>query len=423
MYANEGFDESDADADAWGRLASAAAARVPGDWEVQVELGRNEGFVDLRRKRAKAALADFEQVLALQQEHLGSEHPDVASTLNNLGIVLTQLERYEEAVARYDQSLRLHEKLEGPEHPNVALASHNLAVALRRMGRSLEARAAYERAVDVRRKALGFNHPETLHSAQHLVKLLIALGDLVPARTLLDEVKETRTLVNGVDSVEMMQVLELETELYLAGDYWGEALQSANRHLALARTKGPAGEKDNSTELVEQITAWTQLGGWADARKALAEVQRRQAAGDNTLEGAELPDCMGRLELAQGHPELAIPALERSLELKLKVGGPPAGRTELALAQALMQANRPAEAIPLADSAVRRFTEAQSERLLLDAQVIDAQATLLAHPEDRGPTTELLGALVPKLSDARRGPVTEWLRKQGVMLPDAGLAP
>ena len=423
LYASEGYDESDGDADAWSRLASAAAARVPGDWEVQVELGRNDGFVDIRRRRFKAALADFERVLVLQQEHLGAEHPDVASTLNNLGIVLTHLERYEAAVARYEESLRLHEKLEGPEHPNVALASHNLAVALRRMGRTTEARVAFERAIDVRRKALGFNHPDSLHSAQSLVKLLIAQGDLGPARTLLDEVKETRTLVNGVDSGEMLQVLELEAELFLAGEYWGEALQVASRHLSLAKAKGPAGEKEISTALLEQVTAWTQLGSWADARKALAEVQRRQAAGDTSLDAADVAEAVGRLELAQGHAELALAPLQGALELRQKAGGPLAGRTELALAHALMQVNRPADALPLTASAVHRFTEAQSERLLLDAQVLEAQATLLAHPDDRVPTTELLANLVPRLSDARRVPVADWLKKQGVMLPDAGVAP
>ena len=40
LFANEGFDDEGegTDADAWGRLAHAAAARVSGDWEVQVEL-------------------------------------------------------------------------------------------------------------------------------------------------------------------------------------------------------------------------------------------------------------------------------------------------------------------------------------------------------------------------------------------------
>ena len=420
LYASEGTDQSDADTDAWGRLAAAAAARVPGDWEVQVELGRNDGFVDIRRKRFKLALADFERVLVLQQEHLGAEHPDVASTLNNLGFVLTHLDRDEEAVGRYEESLRLHEKLEGPEHPNVALASQNLAVALKRLGRGSEARAAFERAVQIRRKALGFNHPESLRSAQSLVKLLIALGDLEAARVLLDEVKETRTLMNGADSAEMLSVLELETELYLAGEYWGEALKSATRHLTMAKGRGAAGQREISTALLEQLAAWTQLGAWADARKALGEVQRRVASGDESVDASDLAEAEGRLELAQGHAELAVPPLQKALEARQKQGGLDAGKTELLLAQAFLGLAKPAEAIPLSASAEQRFTEGQNPKLLLEAQVLRAQATWLANPEERGPTSELLASLLPKVSEARRPLLTDWMKKQGVVVPDAG---
>ncbi len=420
LYANEGFDDSDADADTWSRLASAAAARVPGDWEVQVELARNEGFVDLRRKRFKPALADFERVLTLQQEHLGAEHPEVASTLNNLGIVLTRLTQYEEAVARYQQSLALHEKLEGAEHPNVAVASQNLAVALRRMGKTAEARVAFERALEIRRRALGFKHPECLHTAQSLVRLLIAAGDLEAAQKLLGEVKETRLTLKGPESSEMLPVLELEAELYLAGEYWGEALSTATHHLELARQSGKTGEKEISTALLEQTAAWIQLGAWADARKAVAEVQRRVASGDTTV-ATDLADTQGLLELAQGHPELAIPLLQKALELRLESGASGLGKTELALARALVQTGKPLEAIPLAKSAEQRFTEGQNVRLLLDAQVLGAQSAWLAQPEQRGPTTELLASLLPRLTDARRQPLADWIKKNAVALPDGGV--
>ncbi len=400
--------------------ASAAAARVPGDWEVQVELGQNDGFVDIRRKRFKAALADFERVLSLQQEHLGSEHPEVASTLNNLGVVLTYLDRPDEAVARYDESLRLHEKLEGAEHPNVATASHNLAVALRRMGRSLEARAAFERAVAVRRKALGFNHPDSLRSAQALVKLLINMGELEPARALLDEVKETRTLMSGAEAPEMLAVLELEVDLYLEGGYWREALETATRHLALAKTRGPAGLRDASLAMLEQTLAWTQLGAWGDARKAIAEVQRRLSTGDTTVDEALLSECLGRLELAQGHAALAVAPLEHAMALREKAGPLSAAKTGLLLVQALLEEGTPEDAIAIAASTETKFAEAQNETLLLEAQVLKAQATLLARPNERDPALEVLSALLPRLTEPKRARLLEWTKKQGAVL-DAGV--
>ncbi|MFZ5441081.1 MAG: protein kinase domain-containing protein [Myxococcota bacterium] len=417
LYAAEGFDENDADADAWARLAAAAAARVPGDWEVQVELSQNEGFVDIRRKRFKTALADFERVLSLQREHLGGEHPDVASTLNNLGVVLSHLDRLEEAVARYRESLQLHQELEGEDHPNVAAALQNLAVALKRLGRSVEARQAFERAVAVRRSALGFAHPDTLRSAQALVKLLVAMGELEPARTLLDEIKEVRLRAGGPESPELLPVFELETELYVAGEYWREALEAATQHLAAARARG--NNRDVGQAMLEQTLAWAQLGSWADARKNLAELQRRVAQGDGSLDDALLAECLGRLELAQGHAALAIAPLEKAIELREKTGPLAPARTRLLLGRALLEAQDAEAAILPLSRAETAFSEAQAERWLLDAQVLKAQAIWLAREAERAAAVELLTSLLPRLPEPKQAPLADWLARHGAAR-DAG---
>jgi len=416
LYASEGYDEGDSDAETWSRLASAAAARVPGDWEVQVELALNDGFVGLRRKRYKAALADFEQALALQQEHLGAEHPDVASTLNNLGVVLTSLDRPDEAVARYEESLRLHEKLEGAEHPNVATASHNLAVALRRMGRVRDARDAFERALAVRRKALGLNNNETLKTALALVRLLVSIDELEPARALLDEAREARVLMTGPESAEMLPVLETEAELYLAGGFWKEALDTATHHLAIAKSRGPPGQRDVAMAMIEQAIAWTQLGAWADARKALSEVQRRHAAGDTNFDDSLLFEALGRLELAQGHAPLATPWFEKAIEHR-SANPIVAARTEVLLAHTWVDAGEPGKALPLLVDAIARFTDARLEQPLVAAQVAAAQARWLAEPATRADSLEELKSLVPTVAEPNRPAVEKWIAEHA----DAGV--
>ncbi len=418
LYASEGFDQGDADADAWGRLAEAAAARVPGEWEVRVELLQNEGFVNIRRRRHKAALADFEGVLALQREHLGSEHPEVASTLNNLGVVLTHLSEPQQALGRYEESLRLHEALEGPEHPNVALATNNLAVALRSMGRAKDAREAFTRALAIRRAALGPSHPDTLRSAQQLVAQEIAMRELDSAGALLDEVKELRTRATGPDSTEMLAVLELEARLFLEGEYWREALQAATRGLALARVKGAAGERVLSTALLHQAAAWTALGNVAEARRALAEVQRRQAAGDAALDLPLLHEVQGRFELAQGRAAEAVALLTKAEGERVEA--PLAQvRTLLLLGRAQRDAGDAAAALAALEKAEAVAAEAQAERLLLDAQIQKAQALWLLKPDERGTAVELLQAAMERLPEARRGALAEWLRAHPAQ-PDSG---
>jgi serine/threonine-protein kinase len=417
LYASEGFDENDSDADAWSRLASASAARVPGDWEVQTELAQNDGLVNLRRKRFKAALSDFETVLTLQQNHLGSEHPDVASTLNNLGVVLTWLEKPQEAFARYEESLRLHEQLEGAEHPNVATALHNLAVALKRMGKTHQAREAFERALAIRRKALGFNHPDSLRSAQSLVRLLLSLAELEAAQTLLTEVRETRTTLSGADSPEMLTVLDLEAELFLAGGYWKEALETGTKHLSLARLRGNAGTSDVNKAMLEQTLAWTQLGMWSEARKTINELQRRLAAKDDSVDAAMLDEAIGRLELAQGHAALAVPPLQRAIELREKSNPVLAARTALILARALAADGKGEATIEQLSKAETLFSENECTRLLLEAQVARAEAVASLRPTEAQGAIELLKSLEPQLAEPQRVGLKKWLSEHDAGVP------
>ena len=66
------------------------------------------------------------QALALYQRVLGSEHLDVASSLNNLAALYYALGDYNRAKPLLLEALALYQRLL-PEHPNVAAISNNLA--------------------------------------------------------------------------------------------------------------------------------------------------------------------------------------------------------------------------------------------------------------------------------------------------------
>jgi tetratricopeptide (TPR) repeat protein len=56
---------------------------------------------------------------------LGSDHPDVAMTLNNLAMLLKKQEKYEEAAAIYERALAIFERALGAEHPKVVACKEN----------------------------------------------------------------------------------------------------------------------------------------------------------------------------------------------------------------------------------------------------------------------------------------------------------
>ena len=98
------------------------------------------------------AVVVAKQALEVAQTNVGPDHPDVASSLNNLALIYHTQGGYAKAEPLYKRSLAIREKALGPDHPDVANSLNNLAKLYRDTGRmndaeKLEARAKKIRAI------------------------------------------------------------------------------------------------------------------------------------------------------------------------------------------------------------------------------------------------------------------------------------
>ncbi len=55
------------------------------------------------------------------------EHPDTATSLNNLALLYDSQGKYEQAEPLYQRALHIREQVLGPEHPDTAQSLNNLA--------------------------------------------------------------------------------------------------------------------------------------------------------------------------------------------------------------------------------------------------------------------------------------------------------
>ena len=81
----------------------------------------------------------YRRALAIQEKALGPDHPDVATSLNNLAELYRAQGRYADAEPLYRRSLAIDEKALGPDHPDVAASLNNLAALYRDQGRYADA--------------------------------------------------------------------------------------------------------------------------------------------------------------------------------------------------------------------------------------------------------------------------------------------
>ena len=179
----------------------------------------------------------FERALAIREKVLGPEHPDTATSLNNLARLLQDQSDITGARPLYERALAICEKVLGPEHPDTARSSqparrfrtratlqehgrfraragdpregarprasryggslNNLARLLQDQGDLAEARPLYERALAIHEKVLGPEHPHTATVLNNLALLLRDEGDLAGAGPLFERALAIREKMLG----------------------------------------------------------------------------------------------------------------------------------------------------------------------------------------------------------------------------------
>ncbi len=285
-------------------------------------LEKLNGFVkDAARFSSVTAL--WREAVSTVEVCLGSEHPDTARSLNNLGFLLTVQGNLAGARPLYERALAIREKTLGPEHPQTAQSINNLAGLLKLQGDFAGARPLYERALAIWEKTLGPEHPETATGLNNLARLLEDEGDLAGARPFYERALAIREKALGPEHPHTAQSFNnLAVLLKNQGDLAG-ARPLYERALAIR-------EKSLGPEHPETATSLHDFGVLVEAQGDLAGArplyERALAIWEKTL-GPEHPETatglnnFGVLLKAQGDFAGARPLYERALAIWEKTLG------------------------------------------------------------------------------------------------------
>jgi CHAT domain-containing protein/Tfp pilus assembly protein PilF len=126
----------------------------------------------------------FVRAVSIFEKTNGAYHPDTASSLNNLALLLKGMGDYAGAKPLFVRALSISEKAKGPDHPETATNLNNLASLLQVTGDYAAAKPLLERALSISEKAEGPDHPSTGMRLNSLGSLLYAMGDHARAKPL-----------------------------------------------------------------------------------------------------------------------------------------------------------------------------------------------------------------------------------------------
>ena len=125
----------------------------------------------------------YKEALEIRQKVLGREHPDTATSLNNLAELYRGMGDYAKAEPLLKEALEIYQKVLGPEHPFTATGLNNLAVLYQDMGDYAKAEPLFKEALEIHQKVLGPDHPDTATSLNNLALLELDLGKIRGSQT------------------------------------------------------------------------------------------------------------------------------------------------------------------------------------------------------------------------------------------------
>jgi tetratricopeptide (TPR) repeat protein len=299
----------------------------------------------------------FERALAIWEKSLGPEHPDMATALNNLGCLLRDQGNFTEARPLFERALAIREKVLEREHPKTATSLINLAFLLTNQGNFTEARPLYERALAIDEKVFGPEHPQTTGSLCGLAFLLLSQGNFTEARPLYERALAIDEKVLGLEHPQTAGSLQSLAFLLLNQGNFTEARPLYERALAInEKVFGP--ESTRMAGIVNNIAFMLEAqGDLAGARplyeRSLAILQK--ALGPEHPDTATMLSNFARLLNKSGHAEDAEPLFQQAIAIGQKVfgvGHSLTHRYRSHCARLFLDTGRPAEALTFAETAL-----------------------------------------------------------------------
>lgn len=142
---------------------------------------RREVYRHVMNQREDRALPVAKELLAATEREFGSDHLEMASSLDTLGDRWSALRVHAEAEESFRRALAIREEVLGPEHSEVAVSLMTLAYPLEATDRHAEAYRLCHRALSILGKAKGHDHPATAIALGRLWALNMAQGKTAEA--------------------------------------------------------------------------------------------------------------------------------------------------------------------------------------------------------------------------------------------------
>jgi len=243
-----------------------------------------------REGKYAEAIKTAEKSLAINEKVHGPEHPEVATSLNNLAEIYRAQGRYLDAEPLLKRAVTILEKALGPGHPSVATSLNNLGLVYQAQARHAEAEPLHKRSLAIREAGLPPGHPDIGQSLNNLAQMYWTQGRLAEAEPLFTRTISIFERALGAEHPNVGTAVNNLGMLYFTQGRFAEAEPLLRRNLLLSEKVLGPNHPDLATSLTNLAFLYQAQGRYPEAEPLF-----KRAA--SILEAA----------LGPGHPSVAAP--------------------------------------------------------------------------------------------------------------------
>jgi hypothetical protein len=192
----------------------------------------NEARAFDRLKRYRDADPLYREALEMQQHVLGAQHPDLATTLNNLAVLRMHVDDFSGSAEYSREAMAIWAAQGKPEHPFALISKAHLATALRESGDLVQSELITREVLAARRRQLGEENRAVAMSLNDLGIVLRLSGHAEKAAS---EQRHAQSIQVGLSDVPPQEAASARVEYALsesdAGNY-GDARSDVRAGIA-----------------------------------------------------------------------------------------------------------------------------------------------------------------------------------------------
>ena len=264
-----------------------------------------------------------EKALAIRKNIFGEDHPNVATSYNNLASVYYRLAEYNKAKELHEKALMIRKNSFGEDHADVAISYSTLALVYYSMGEYNQAKELHKKALVIRKKIFGEDHVDVAKSYSTLAPVHYNIGEYNQAKELHEKALMIYKKIFGEDHAHVATSLNnLASVNSTLGEYnQAKALQEK----ALMIRKKIFGEDhaNVATSYSNLASVYSRLGEYNQAKELneKALVISKKIFGENNAYVARTYNNLAFVYNSLGKYNQAKELHEKALDIRKNIFG------------------------------------------------------------------------------------------------------